>query len=204
MEGEGQPLDVSRYAVTVAVIAMLSLVGCGSLTLLPQQTDTANGGFKTYAELRTAFDQIAPGRTRASQLTRIGFDSSASNVEVLSYLGVIERFMPRDSVKFDQLAPPVRACILAQDRCTAYVFRPSITEAHRTGDTMLDVLGFDRTTVSKGWSAEVTLLVQDGRVAYKLMSGKPNIETTQEKVQPLGPLQDVGQAIVPAAEHVAP
>ncbi len=186
-----------------AVLVTLVLVGCGT-SLLPAQTETANGGFKTYAELRTAYDHVVPGKTRASQLTQIGFDASQPNVEVLSYLGVIERFMPRDSVKFDNLAPPVRACIMAQDRCTAYVFKPSITQAHREGDTMLDVFGFDRTTVSKGWSAEVTLLVQDGRVAYKLMQGTPNIQTTTEKVQPLGPLQDVGQAIVPAAEHATP
>jgi len=199
----GQPLGSQRTAAMVAVLVTLALVGCGT-SLLPQQSENSNGGFKTYAELRTAYDHVVPGKTRASQLTQIGFDAAQPNVEVLSYLGVIERFMPRDSVKFDHLAPPVRACILAQDRCTAYVFKPSITENHRTGDTMLDVLGFDRTTVSKGWSAEVTLLVQDGRVAYKLMSGTPNISSTTEKVQPLGPLQDVGQAIVPAAEHVTP
>ena len=199
----GQPLGSRRTAAMAAALVTLVLVGCGT-SLLPQQTQNANESFKTYAQLRTAYDRVVPGKTRASQLTQLGFDASQPNVEVLSYLGVIERFMPRDSVKFDHLAPPVRACILAQDRCTAYVFKPSITENHRTGDTMLDVFGFDRTTVSNGWSAEVTLLVQDGRVAYKLMSGIPNINSTSEKVQPLGPLQDVGQAIVPAAEHAAP
>lgn len=74
--------------------------------------------------------------------------------------------------------------------------------SERTGDTMLDVFGFDRTTVSHGWSAEVTLLVEDDRVIYKVISGKPHIENEQEKVQPLGPLQDLGSAVVPAAEHL--
>ncbi len=199
----GQITVSNRYVAAMVLLATLALVGCGT-SLLPQQSETANGGFKTYSDLQTAYDHVIPGQTRASQLPNIGFDATQPNVEVLSYLGVIERFMPRDSVKFDHLAPPVRACILARDRCTAYVFRPSIIKAHRTGDTMLDVFGFDRTTVSQGWSAEVTLLVQDGRVAYKIMSGKPNIQDTQEKVQPLGPLQDVGGAIVPAAERATP
>jgi hypothetical protein len=93
-----------------------------------------------------------------------------------------------------------------RERCSAYVFRPSVVVAHRTGDgvgdTMLDVFGFDRTTQNKGWSAEVTLLVQDSRVTYKVISGKPRIEETHEKVQPLGPLQDLGGAILPAAEKL--
>jgi hypothetical protein len=36
------------------------------------------------------------------------------------------------------------------------------------------------------------LLVENGRVAYKIMSGRPHIEDSQEQVQPLGPLQDLG------------
>ena len=199
----GAPGSRSYTLAAGVAAAALFLVGCGE-SFLPQQTDVTTTGFKTYGDLETAYDHVEPGHTRESQLAKIGFDPSAPNVEVLSYLGVIERFMPRDSVKFDHLAAPVRSCIMAQDRCTAYVFRPSLVEAHRTGDTMLDVFGFDRTTVRNGWSAEVTLLVQDGRVSYKVISGKPHIEETVEKVHPLGPLQDVGDAVVPAAEHATP
>ena len=101
-------------------------------------------------------------------------------MEILSYLGVIERFMPRNSIRFDKLDPAVQSCIEARDRCTAYVFRPGQLHQERTGSIFLDLLGFERTTVNTGWTAEVVFLVQDGRVAYKVMSGKPNIDTSQD------------------------
>jgi hypothetical protein len=179
-----------------------SLLSACGMTFLPKQTDTADGGFKSYAELQTAYDHVVPGRTRVSDLNRLGFNSAAPNVEQLSYLGVMDRFMPRANVRYDDVAPQVQACLHVRERCIAYVFRPSLVVAHRTGDTMLDVFGFDRTTVNNGWSAEVTLLIQNDHVTYKVISGKPRIEETHEKVQPLGPLQDLGGAIVPAAERL--
>jgi hypothetical protein len=184
------------------MLITLALVGCGGLSLLPRQTDVKNTNFMSYHAVEIAYRQVTPGATRESDLGQIGFDASDSpNVEVLSYLGVIERFMPRDSIKFDNLDPAVQSCIEARDRCTAYVFRPERLHQQRTGSWILDILGFERTTVSYGWSAEVMLLVQDGRVAYKVMSGHPKIQDIEDKVQPLGPLQDLGGAAVHTASR---
>ena len=118
---EGSRNGAGRYARVVAsLFVTLSLVGCGGLGLLPYQTDVKNTNFKSYKEVEIAYQQISPGATRESDLTQLGFDASGSpNVEVLSYLGVIERFMPRDSIKFDALDPAVQSCIQARDRCTA-------------------------------------------------------------------------------------
>jgi hypothetical protein len=190
-----------RLGGTVALCAIaLALSGCDSL--LPAQTDHVNGAFKNFDDVKTAYERVQPGHTRVQQLKQIGFDLTEPNVEQLSYLGVMERFMPRANMSADDVAPEVRTCIKSRNRCMAYVFRPSLTHSERTGDMMLDVFGFDRTTVNHGWSAEVTLLVQDDRVAYKVISSKPNIQETHEKVQPLGPLQDLGSAVIPAAEHL--
>ncbi len=194
-----QGISVIPRVLAAGTVAA-ALAGCGSL--LPQQTDHANSGFKTYADLVVAYKKVVPGQTRVSDLTTMGFDADQPNVEQLSYLGVMERFLPRANMGLADLAPEVRECVKARERCTAYVFRPSQVLQERTGDTMLDVFGFDRTTESHGWSAEVTLLIHDDHVAYKVISSKPHIETTQEKVQPLGPLQDIGTAVVPAAEHL--
>ena len=192
-----------RAAVPTALVLGISLLigGCGG-TLLPAQDDHANGKFKTFDDVKAAYGRIQPGQTRIAELPTIGFDLAEPNVEQLSYLGVMERFMPRANMTQDEVAPEVRKCIRSRDHCMAYVFRPSVVHSERTGDTMLDVFGFDRTTVNQGWSAEVTILVQDDRVSYKVISSKPNIHETHEKVQPLGPLQDLGNAVVPAAEHL--
>jgi hypothetical protein len=47
------------------------------------------------------------------------------------------------------------------------------------------------------------LLIQDGRVAYKVMSGKPNIQDYHDKVSPLGPFQDLGDTVTRTAEAAA-
>jgi hypothetical protein len=203
--GKGSNVGAGRYAGLFASMAVtLALVGCGGLGLLPYQTDIKNTNFRSYGAVQTAYETITPGLTRESDLTKIGFDATGSpNVEILSYLGVIERFMPRDSIKFDELDPAVRACIEARDSCSAYVFRPERLHQEREGNWLLDVLGFERTTINYGWSAEVVLLIQDGRVAYKVMSGKPNIHDYHDLVHPLGPLQDLSGAVVGGAKAAA-
>lgn len=185
------------------MLVFLTLVGCGAIgSLLPEQTETQNSGFTSYAAVKDAYGEIAPGQTLASDLSKLGFDAVRSpNVQVLSYLGVIERFMPRDSIRFDTLAPAVQNCIDARDRCTAYVFHPVHLHHVRTGNVVWDLLGFHRTTVNTGWSAEVILLVEDGRVAYKVMSGEPHIEDIHDNVQPLGPFQDIGGTVVHTAQR---
>ena len=201
----GSRSGTRRYARIVASLAVtLVLVGCGGLGLLPYQTDIQNTKFRSFQQVTSAYDDIKTGVTRISDLDSIGFDTTTSpNVEMLSYLGIIERFMPRDSIKFDNLDPAVQSCIAARDRCTALVFRPERLHQERTGNWMLDVLGFERTTVNYGWSAEVMLLIQDGRVAYKVMSGRPNIQDYHDKVQPLGPFQDLGNTALHVASSAA-
>lgn len=200
----GDRIRSRRYAKVFASLSVaLVLVGCGGFGLLPHQTTVNNTRFNSYSEVSNAYDSIVPGETPVSDLSRIGFDSMTNtNVEVLSYLGVIERFMPRDSIRFDKLDPKVQDCIEARDRCTAFVFRPQRLEQERQGNILLDLLGFERTTVNKGWAAEVTLLVENGRVAYKVMSGRPRIEDYNDSVQPLGPLQDLGSVGVRTAARV--
>jgi hypothetical protein len=199
--GEGRGDGTRRYVgIAASILVTLVLVGCGGLGLLPRETDIKNSSFKSYKEVEVAYQQIAPGHTRTSDLVEMGFDSNDSpNVEVLSYLGVIERFIPRDSIRFDNLDPVVQQCIEARDRCTGFVFHPERLHEERLGNWALDVLGFQRTTVNYGWSAEIVLLVMDGHVAYKVMSGKPHIEDFHHKVEPLGPFQDLGGTVLHTA-----
>jgi hypothetical protein len=195
---------VRRYAGLAAIIvATMALAGCGALGLLPSKTDVKNTSFKSYNAVEAAYQQIQPGETLTADLVPMGFDSDDSpNVEVLSYLGVIERFIPRDSIRFDSLDPVVQKCIEAREACTGYVFHPERLHQDRLGNWFLDVLGFERTTVNYGWSAEVVLLVMDGRVAYKVMSGHPHIEDFHHDVEPLGPFQDLGGTVLHTASAV--
>ena len=90
--------------------------------------------------------RIRAGVTPASQLGRLGFDTSAA--KKLSYLGAMEAFMPKDSFGFDSLDPAVQTCFEARDQCTAYIF-----------------------SLPAQPGARVVLLIEGGRVAYKAISG---------------------------------
>src|SRR5689334_18799127 len=113
-----------RYAkillfTTVAIV----LIGTVVLLELPRSGDTPQSKSLSGRELLAAYQRVQPGLTRASQLAHFGLDMSSANTQALSYLGVLERFMPRDSVAFDKLDAGVRDCIDARDHCTALVFR---------------------------------------------------------------------------------
>lgn len=179
-----------------AFVCLLGLgaAGCGS-GVLPAQNQRAATDFVSYDQVVNAYEQIVPGRTSTQDLARIGFDARTGNVDVLSYLGIQERFMPRDSFKFDQLNPAVKACILSETGCTGFAFHPAHSATRRIGNAALDILGFQRVTRSEHWSAEIVLLMQNGIVTYKVFSGSPRTENVEDRVQPLGPLQDLGGAL---------
>jgi hypothetical protein len=203
-DGAVKKLDAHRKLLgllcflLVASGSLVLLAGCGG-GLLPEQNMRAGGPFETYDQAVEAFEQIVPGMTRADDLPSLGFDARANNVEVLSYLGIEQRFLPTAGVRWEQLNPAVQACIRAELYCTGYVFHPTRTTAKRLGNTVSDLLGFHRITRSRRWSADIILLVMNGRVVHKVFSGNPRIENWDDKRQPLGPVQDLGGTLAHAA-----
>jgi hypothetical protein len=122
-------------------LTVLALAGCGSL--LPHGSTRAAQDFQAYSDVEYAYRQILPGITRGSQLSHFGFYVDTSpNVRALSYLGVMEHFMPNAAVSMDQIDPPVRNCIEARQNCTGYIFKLEQREAQRVGNVALDVLSF--------------------------------------------------------------
>ncbi|HEU0095688.1 MAG TPA: hypothetical protein VFQ52_04490, partial [Rhizomicrobium sp.] len=83
-------------------------------------------------------------------LPHLGFDTA--KVDVLSAHDVEQRFGEAD--------PATRACIRAEIYCTGFVFHPMAASGL-----------FQR--VSHSGSADVTLLVMNGRVVHKVFSGNP-------------------------------
>lgn len=84
---------------------------------------------------------------------------------MLSYLGMMERFIPHDSTSFDRLDSAIKDCVGLPDHCTALVFRSA---DHQYGFFPAFGLGADAAAASP---PQVTLLIRDGRVAFKTISG---------------------------------
>jgi hypothetical protein len=140
--------DAHRKLLTLLCLAMGStlvlLAGCGAL--LPEQK--AHALFESQEQVAEAFDQIVPGMTRADDLPHLGFDTA--KVDILSSRDIEQRFGSAD--------PAVRSCIRAEIYCTGYVFHPAAAS---------DL--FQR--ARHGGTADVTLLVMNGRVIHKVFSG---------------------------------
>lgn len=167
---DGERGGILLYVTTVVfLISALALVGCGTLTFFPQQDDTSQAKFLTSRDLAAAYERIQPGVTRASQLVRIGLDSVSVNAQVLSYLGVMERFMPRSSARFDQLDAAMQDCIEARDRCTALVFRSAEHADAGLDLGLLSAIRFEPPG-RRHWP-QLTLLIRDGRVVFKALAG---------------------------------
>ena len=182
--------SVTRFVGACGVT--LALAGCGGL-LLPSQSEIGSSKFATFGSVHSAFDKIALRQTSIGEMSDLGFDADTTpNVAVLSYLDIVERFMPNSSMAFDKLDPAVQECIMARTDCNGYVFKIEHHSFQRTGSLFLDLFGFVHTTEETGWTAQVLVLVQNGRVTHKLLSGEPHVQIVRDDVQPLGPMQNLG------------
>ena len=188
------------WLVLIFGTSLVVLAGCGGL--LPDQQVQSASPFQSYDQVVESFNQIVPGMTNAQDLPNLGFDPRTANVDVLSYVDIETRFLQAPGLRWDHLDPAVQACIRAEAYCNGYVFHPSHSSNKRLGAVVPDLLGFERITRSVRWSADVTLLVMNGRVVHKVFSGTPRSENVDDRKQPLGPVEDLGGVIAHAAGSV--
>ena len=169
----------------VLVVSALALLGNALVSLFPPPDEVASLRTLTRAELIGGYSRVRPGWTRASQLSQYGFDTRSDGTQVLSFLGMMERFVPHDSARFDKLDPAIKDCVAVQDHCTVLVFR-SVSRTHTEtagGFFAAFALEADREPPTP----QVTLLIRDGRVAYKTLSGvgRENQDDRQARAIPV-------------------
>ena len=167
--------------------------------MLPQTHTVTRSRWKDYNEVNTAFAKISPFHTRTNALRSMGFDPEVSpNVHMLTYVEIIQRFMPTPDITKADLPKPVRDCIAARDRSCAYEIDLSDTHDDRHGNVFLDMFGFKRHTTVSGWEFKGLILMTDGIVVYKLSAGDPMISKDTDRVHPLGPFQELDNVVVHA------
>jgi hypothetical protein len=182
-----------------ALISLGLVAGCGGM--LPQQKTIVASPFDTYAEAEAAFGRVTPNETSLAKLFNSGYNiTTFPNVEVLTYLDLLARFLPRDSITLSDLDPSLRQCLERRLECRGYVLRPSRIKKERIGNWFLDLLDFRRTEKRFGWEAEALFVLDDDIVVYKLWSGTQRIDELRQKINPLGPLQNIGSAVSSAVD----
>lgn len=174
---------------------MLLTVGCKSL--FPSKSSTVESQWKSYADVESTFEKITPGQTDTNGLKLLGIDPSLSpNVKTLTYVDIVQYFMPQPGVRLRDLPDAVRECIEARERSWAYQIDLQALHSRRYGNLVLDVFGFKRKTHEDGWRFQGIILIKQGMVVYKLSSGEPHISRNEQQVHPLGPLQELDGSLL--------
>jgi len=161
--------------------------------MLPQATKRTHSPWATFAQAKASYDAIIPGYSSRQQLHQLGFDPQrTANIQHVTYLQVIQHFMPHFSIKLHHLDPRLQACIQAREHCTGYQVEPKLTTKARYGNAFLDIFNFRRRTRTTGWSFQALIVMHNERVVYKIWQGEPNILIHEDKRSPLGPFQSIG------------
>ncbi len=188
------------HLVLLSVLLGLFLSGCGA-TLLPTTLDEVRSPWDSFDEAKSAYDRIVVYETDLEGLKKLGFDPFfTSNMEILTYLDIMARFMPNPGIKKEDLDRGIQECIEAKNGCLAYEMSVEVLSSERRGSVFLDLFGFKRKTNRSGWQFHSLFVFNEGFVVYKLWGGKPNINETSLRKKPLGPLQESGDALVGAAK----
>lgn len=182
-------------SLLVLTILSLHLAGCGGG--LPKSEARQKSPWNTFEEAMAAYDKVILHETNTTELRALGFDPySTPNVKILSYLDLIQKFMPNNSIQTEDLDDSLRTCLQAREMCLAYEATPQHIHKERVGSLLLDLLRFKRHTIETGWRFNAIIVIENGIAVYKIWSGVPIIDQEKSQQNPLGPLQDSGDTIV--------
>ena len=190
--GETAGMQAGRCLVAAACV---TLAGCAAL--LPRASMENVSRFESFDLARQAFERVVPYVTTLDDLKALGFDVSADgNVLVVPYPQLVGQLVPNPMLTLDHLDAGIRDCIAARHACRAYVFRLGNEVNERRGPFLSDFLSFRRVTRIHGWRFEGVVLVRGEVVLFRNHGGEPTIDRVEERVNPLGPLQALGDATV--------
>jgi hypothetical protein len=185
-----------RAWISGVTLVATAALGGGCAALFSSGGKTVQSDWESFEEAKAAFDQIIPGVSTVEDLECLNLDPfTQPNVRILTYLDIIHRFMPNDSIRLEDLPDAVRDCIQAREKARAYEINVTVSRSRRYGTLFLDVLGFHRKSRETGWTFQALLLVKDDVVTYKLWSGQPGLEVREHKTKPLGPFQELDSIV---------
>ncbi len=192
------------FILLVALCALAVTVSGCSRWFLPKTNENMKSQWETYEDAENAFNAIELHRTTEEELHKMGYNPyDTPNIKVLTYLEMLEKFMPNQSVTKDDLDPELADCLNAKDFCNGYVVSAKKIDKERHGNIFLDVLRFHRKTRKRGWIFVGLIVMKEQKVVYKIHSGEPKVEENQEDTNPLGFLQDPLGLITDAVTGVA-
>ncbi len=174
----------------------LALLMGGCSSMLPRAR-TESSPFKSFEEARTAIDGLVPMKSDVAALTRLGIDPvQQPNTLILTHADIVRRFVPSALLKREDLNPGVLACLEARDACRGWEITGARINKERTGNFFADFANFSRRSETTGWRFNALILLVNDVVVYRAWGGQPSVNELEVNTNPLGPLQEMGPALV--------
>lgn len=191
----GTTLNLSKLIHSGCLLSLAFLItGCSSM--LPRARNESSP-FKTFEEARDAIEALAPMKSDVAALTKLGIDPvQQPNTVILTQSDIVRRFVPSALLKREDLDPGVLACLEARDACRGWEISASRILKARTGNALADFANFSRRTETTGWRFNGLVLLVNDVVVYRAWSGQPRVHEIEVNTNPLGPLQEMGPAII--------
>jgi len=176
------------------VLPSLVLTACSGM--LPNAKQAVSTPWSDFEGAKSSYDQIIPFATTMQTVRDLGFDPyKTANMKVLNQAQVVNAVLPSPLQDPSTIPKGIADCMRVQDGCVGYLMEPSKIDQKREGSFFLDFLNFRRNTVTTGWKFSALIVVIDDTVVYKQWHGEPKIETTDQRTNPLGPLQSMGETV---------
>ncbi|MDO8945795.1 MAG: hypothetical protein Q7U88_01415 [Desulfocapsaceae bacterium] len=154
--------------------------------------------WESFAQAKEAFDKIIPYQTTRDELQGLHFSPTKNpNIEVVTYLDLINRFMPSSSFKKEDLPAGIQNCIAHNNKCSGYELRINRIQTERFGNTFLDLFNVKRKLHRISRKFIALIVMKNNHVVYKIWSGKPRINEFSYNKNPLGPLQESESLVTP-------
>jgi hypothetical protein len=155
-----------------------------------------SGPWHSFDEAKSAIERIEPNRTNTADLRASGIDPyEGPNVQLLSYSDILLRFPMGANFANGPVDRGLHECLGAGKSCTGYSISVREMKHDRTGSFWLDALGFKRVVDTTGWQFNALILLVGDRVVYTLYSGQPQVREHEVTRHPLGPIQNIGDAV---------
>jgi hypothetical protein len=175
--------------VTKGLIIILSLFLSSCSFLLPYGTEKSSTEWKSYTDVKAAYQSVILDETTEKKLWLMGFNpTTSSNISIEDYNMIQKRFDPLLTHK--NLPKPILKCIQETSKCVGYYVQIRDTSSERVGNSFLDIFNFKRVTHQTGWDFKALFIIINKKVIFKLSNSSPNINYHKTEVNPLGPLQD--------------
>ena len=188
----------SRKLILGGCLLTLVLLTSGCSSMLPR-TQSQSSPFQDFDEARQAIDGLVPMKSDVATLARLGIDPvKQPNTAILTHPEIVRRFVPSAVLKREDLDPGVLACLEAREACRGWEITAARIGKARTGNFFADFTNFSRRSETTGWRFNALILLVNDVVVYRTWGGQPSINEIEVNTNPLGPLQEMGPALVTA------